>query len=245
MGKTALTALVSRALMRRGVRPLLLIDADPAGGLGLAIGNVPEKTLAGVREELIAAARGADESQKERIADRVDYLTLQALVEGDGYSFLAMGRSNEKGCYCPVNAILRESVAFLAEPFALVLIDAEAGLEQINRQVMRGVDRVVAVTDGSARGENTLNQIVQMAGSDRVSVVYNRTDAPGKSAAPFLGAIPDDEALSRFDREGRSLWELDRDNAAAAAVERIVERLIGIVGNDTSAHGWKDAASGD
>jgi len=61
VGKTVFSALFARALKTAGVKPLLLIDADPAGGLVSAIGERVENTLAGVREKLIASARQADE----------------------------------------------------------------------------------------------------------------------------------------------------------------------------------------
>jgi CO dehydrogenase maturation factor len=229
VGKTAVSALVSRALIEAGRRPLLLIDADPVGGLTAAIGERAVKTLGMVREQIIAAARHGDERHKARLADELDYLVLEALLERDDYALLAMGRKTEKGCFCPVNTLLRDAIDTLVQPFAAVLIDAEAGIEQINRQVTRRVSQAVVVTDGSSRSRHTLDLIAAMVGPERVAVVANRT-GPGAGPLhlghiPLLGAIPEDETLRQFDREGRPLWELPADNAAVGAAREVVSGL--------------------
>ena len=227
VGKTAVSALVARALLDAGVKPLLLIDADPVGGLCSAVGEQPAKTLARARAEVIAAARGADDAAKDRLAQSLDYYVMEALHECEGYAILAMGQSEERGCFCPANALLREAIDLLAEPFGAVLIDAEAGVEQIRREVTRRVTRVLGVTDGSARGAETLRQIAAMVGPERIGVVCNRgggaDSVPGGMA--LAGAIPEDETLRQYDREGRTLWELPEGNAALEAVRTLVEGL--------------------
>ena len=50
VGKTVFSALLARALAAAGVQPLLLVDADPVGGLTSAIGERAVETLSGVRE---------------------------------------------------------------------------------------------------------------------------------------------------------------------------------------------------
>ena len=71
-GKTVFTALFARALKAAGVRPLLLIDADPAGGLVSAIGEKVENTLAGGRDKLIASARKADNNTHHDLGQQLD-----------------------------------------------------------------------------------------------------------------------------------------------------------------------------
>lgn len=229
VGKTACSALLSRVLLDAGVRPLLLIDADPVGGLASAIGERAVKTLAGVREHLIATARSADEAEKSRLAVDLDYLVMEALLERDGYSLFAMGHTQEKGCYCPVNTLLRQAINLIVDPFAAVLIDAEAGIEQINRQVTQRVSRIVVVTDGSFRSGDTLRVIAGMVEKVRVSVVANRCrEIPAEDlpeGVELVGSIPEDDALSRFDRQGRPLWDLPPENPAVEAARGIAAAL--------------------
>jgi CO dehydrogenase maturation factor len=230
VGKTVVSALLAGIFLARKITPLLLVDADPAGGLVSAIGERAAKTLAGVREALIASARGGRETEKERLARDLDYLVMEALLERGPYSLLAMGRMEEKGCYCPANALLREAIDLLVEPFSCVLIDAEAGLEQINRQVTRRVTRVIAVSDGSKRSAETIAHIAGMIGGDRMAMVANRVPAAPlagpEAGVKSLGAIPEDPMVRDFDRAGRSLWELPPDNPALAAAQRIADRIL-------------------
>jgi CO dehydrogenase maturation factor len=228
VGKTVFCALFAKALRHSGVQPLLLIDADPAGGLVSAIGEKVENTLAGVREKLIASAKGADENTKIELAQQMDYFVLQTLLERSDYSLLAMGRSREKGCFCPANALLREAIDFLSEPFAAVLIDAEAGLEQIQRRVTRNVTQIIVIDDGSKRSADTMDYISEIMGPTKLAAVRNRvrqdTQKP-QNAPALLGSIPEDDTLRQFDSAGTSLWELPVDNPAYMAVKKIASKL--------------------
>ncbi len=232
VGKTVVCALLSRALRDDGGRdPFLLIDADPVGGLTAAIGESDVRTLGDVREDLIASVRDSDEAARKRVADDLDYRVLEALVERDGWGLFSMGRKLEKGCFCPVNSLLRSAIDVLSEPFAAVLIDAEAGIEQINRQVTRRVNRSLVVIDGSARSIGTLELITDLLGAERVAAVLNRHrdgDPLPDLNVELYGAIPEDDTLRRFDREARPLWELPADNPALAAA-REVARAAGLV----------------
>jgi len=228
VGKTAFSALLARVFLEQETKPLLLIDADPAGGLVSAIGEGNTTTLADVRERLIASARQANDTRKTELAHQLDYMVMEALLERDDYALLAMGRSEEKGCYCPVNTLLRDAIDLLAAPFAAVLIDAEAGLEQIQRQVTRNVSHVVAISDGSQRGDDTIGYIAELVGMDRLFVVANRCDLDDlniEKTIKILGALPEDEDLKIFDRKGKPLWDLPADNPALAALREIATGL--------------------
>ena len=226
VGKTVFSTLLSRTLIDANIRPLLLIDADPMGGLTAAIGEGPVHSLAGIRDRIIASARKRETAD---VASQLEYLLLEALVERDYYSLLAMGRSEEKGCFCPANDLLRDSIDLLVSKFSVVLIDAEAGIEQISRDVTRHVTGIVCIVDGSRRSTDTVRQIVKMVSPTKVSVVGNRLTAKEMSQLPgdleLLGAIPENGALRQFDREGRSLWELPADNEAVLAARGIAQAL--------------------
>lgn len=228
VGKTVFCALFARALRNSGVQPLLLIDADPGGGLVSAIGEKVENTLASVREKLIASAKGADENTKIELAQQMDYFVLQTLVERSDYSLLAMGHSMEKGCFCPANALLREAIDFLSDPFAAVLIDAEAGLEQIQRRVTRNVTQIIVIDDGSKRSADTMDYISELIGPTKLAAVLNRVQQKIQKPSytyDILGSIPEDVILRQFDRDGKSLWELPADNPAYVAVKKIASKL--------------------
>lgn len=230
VGKTALSAMLARELLDAGNQPLLLIDADPAGGLVSTLGERAAKTLAEVRAEVIALARKMNDDAKLALADQVDYLLLEALAERGDHALLPMGLSKEKGCFCPVNKLLRSSIEYLINDFAAILIDAEAGIEQINRQVTERVSHILVVVDGSVRSLETLHLIEKALPGANLAVVANRLPAFTAEAlasrAPLLGVIPDDPLLGAFDREGRSLWELPPESPARRAVADVARRLL-------------------
>jgi len=229
VGKTVFSALFSRVLIEQGLTPLLLVDADPVGGLTSAIGEKAVNTLAGVRDRFIGEARKGDKANLAQAADLLDYFVLNALVERKGYALLAMGRNEEKGCFCPANKLLKNAIESLISSFAGVLIDAEAGIEQINRDVTGRVTRVIVMVDASQRSMDTLNMIVRMLGASQIKVVANRVLEDVVLELPegveLLGNIPENDELKQFDRDGRTLWQLPADNEAKRSVRKIVSAL--------------------
>lgn len=229
VGKTVLSALLARTLIEGGHSPLLLVDADPVGGLALAIDAPPARTLADVRTKVIDALSRESEP-RDWVSRRLDYLVLEALEERENYAMLAIGRTSESGCFCPLNQLLRQALDLLIDPFEVVLVDAEAGVEQITREVTRRVTRIIVLVDGSYRSTSTLGQITELAEGITVSAIGNRLDEPGEvgslpEGVDLLGLIPEDGQVRSFDRQGRSLWELPSDNPTLAAVRRIAAKL--------------------
>lgn len=242
VGKTALTTLFTRALRNNpAVGRLLVVDADPALGLLYALNVDTSKTIGAVRDKVLAAAEAGTAGEKAAVADELDYLITNTLKEEDGYAFLAMGHMNAKGCFCSVNDLLRDALGKLVDEFDTILIDGEAGLEQINRQVVDRVDTLVLVTDSSYRGVQTVHHIEGMVkdGSvpacGKVGVVFNRiqnddrTEEDFKAAVglPVFGVVPYDPVLGRCDTEGKSLLAMSED---AASVKAVKKALAGIMG---------------
>ena len=243
-GKTALTALIARALAESRSRPrLLVVDADPAMGLHQALGVEPGRNLGEVREEVLAVARGAEREAKIDLARRLDYLVFSTLRELDGFVLLAMGRTDARGCFCPVNELLRDAIDMLSRSFEVIIIDGEAGLEQINRQVVRRLDTLLIVSDSSARGLNAAVDIERLVRSgamecSRVDVVLNRVRDDGsrlRASAEALGLrvaalVPEDAVLSACDLAGDPLTRLPGDSPAMRAVRELAGRLLEGVG---------------
>ena len=126
---------------------------------------------------------------------------MQALVERTDYSLLAMGRSREKGCFCPANTLLREAIDFLSDPFAAILIDAEAGLEQIQRRVTRNVTQIIAISDGSQRSRDIIKYMSEMVGHQKLVAVTNRVQQNTQNrpySCELLGSIPEDDILRQL-----------------------------------------------
>lgn len=241
VGKTAFTAMMTKALLEsERAGKLLVIDADPALGLPNTLGITVERTIGQVRESIIDTASHGTGEDKSDIAGRLDYMVLEALVETDNLALLAMGRTETKGCFCPVNNILRESITVLSNMFDTIVIDGEAGLEQINRQVVSHVDILIILTDTSSRGRQTVGHIKKLVVDEhvidcrKIGVVFNRVQ--GDEALLFqsvknigidvFGFIPQDENIVSYDLVGRPLSNLPSESPALSAVRSIVEKYV-------------------
>jgi len=241
VGKTAVTALMTKILVRSGSGlKLLAIDADPAMGLPNTLGVSVKRNMGEVRDEIIRTARTAKKERKIELADMLDYMVFEALTELEGYSLIAMGRSEAEGCFCPVNDLLRGAIEDLSKSFDILLIDGEAGLEQINRKVIRNIDTLIAVTDLSARGfqvADTIKRIAQtrsVVRCKRLGLVINRVKGGDeeqirKSAQQIgletLACIPEDENIARYDLIGKPIFDIEDNSPGVVAVREIVERL--------------------
>lgn len=240
VGKTAITTLMTRAL--KGCPEagrLLVVDADPALGLLYALGVDTDKTIGAIRDRVLTAAEAGTAGERAEVADELDYLIMNALKEEKDYSFLAMGHMNAKGCFCSVNDLLRDALAKLVDEFDTILIDGEAGLEQINRQVVDRVNSLVLVTDSSYRGVQTVHHIEGLVkdGSvpacDKIGVVFNRIQGDERTEAelqqavglPVFGVVPYDPTLAKLDSEGKSLLEMPEESLSVRAVNRVITAL--------------------
>jgi len=239
-GKTAVAAMMAGAVIRADPSArMLLIDADPAGGLGQAVGVEARKTVGEVRESVIAQARKKDTALKKKIANEIDYYIMEALEERPGFSLLAMGRGEAVGCFCPVNTLLREAVEELAGNYGRIIIDGEAGIEQIMRQVMKSVDTLLVISDLSARGLNTaalIKNLVRNKGvlsSPETLLVVNRVvdvasakrmlKARGFTAAAL---IPEDPLVRERDAASLPLMEMPPDAPSMKAAAALSKRLF-------------------
>jgi CO dehydrogenase maturation factor len=240
-GKTVSIALMARALADApGRGRLLLIDADPAMGLLSALGVSVGRTMGQVREEIIKTARGGRQEEKARLAEMIDYMAFEALSETDEFAVMAMGRTETLGCYCPVNTLLRGAIETLSKSFDTILIDGEAGLEQINRQVVRQLHTLLIVSDPSSRGLETAAMIRKMVEVDKLmqcrklGLVLNRVrgneallrEAAQKFGLSVFGMIPFDEAVAEYDLVGKPVIELPADSPAVVAYREIVEKHV-------------------
>jgi CO dehydrogenase maturation factor len=240
-GKTAFTAMMRKALLQSGkAGKLLLIDADPALGLPIALGVDVRRTMGQVREEIIETARKGKQEEKVRLVDMLDYMALEALTELEDFALLAMGRTETLGCFCPVNDLLKGTIGTLSQSFDTILIDGEAGIEQLNRQVMSRVDILIALSDATSRGIQTAALIKKMVRDDRViacdriGLVFNRVQGNEeilKRAArdiglDLFGLIPHDDNVAYHDLIGKPLTDLSDATPGYAAVCQIVQNHI-------------------
>jgi CO dehydrogenase maturation factor len=234
VGKTALSAVIVKVLKEIPANRVLAIDADPAVGLSTSLGIRVRKTVDDIRNDLIGGVRDDKWGNKEDMVSRLDYEMFSALEERDNLALLAIGRPEKEGCYCQVNRILKDIIASIADNFDYVIIDGEAGIEQVNRRVMEKVTHLILVSDASAKGLNVAKSIKEVSDTaidyDTVGLIVNRLHNEKEAAGLLtlselscLGWIPEDDTIRTFDIEGKSILEIPDCPAVRASKDCLDE----------------------
>ncbi len=234
-GKTMLSALMVRLLVREKKARVLAIDADSSVSLSYALGIQVGKTLSEVRTDII------DKSsvRKDVMSRHVQEVIKDILEHGDGFDLLVMGRSEGPGCYCGINDMLRYGIESLSKEYDFTIVDGEAGPEQINRRVLQSLDVLVILTDTSQRSFQTASVIQGIAtggGAAKLGqkgLVINRlrgNDGLIKEAAQKLGLevfgyIPEDESITTYDLVGKPIIDLPDSSPSIEAVRGILKRI--------------------
>jgi CO dehydrogenase maturation factor len=228
VGKTSVSAAMVRLLAERyGGSRILAIDADPAVGLAAALGVRVSKTLDDIRVRIAESAEKGETREAVELLGEARFQILDALAEERGFAFLAIGRPETAGCYCAINNYLKEVITLLAAEFDYVVIDGEAGVEQINRRVMEKVSHLLLVSDQSRRGVQVLLTIHQVARGmviyDKCGAVINRITNPDLDVSlegiDILARIPADGAYAENDILGKSVFDLSAQSPVLAGAE--------------------------
>ncbi len=235
VGKTSLAAVIVKLLVERYPdKKILAIDADPAVGLSTALGIEYHKTVDDVRKEAIAASEDGKNAVVE-VLGNASYSIEEAMVRQNGFTFIAIGRPEASGCYCKINTYLKDVIATISSHFDYVVIDGEAGIEQINRRVMEKVTHLILVSDQSKKGQQVVKTIKSVADDlvmyEKIGVIMNRLSAPAMEETyqfdgmPVLSKIPSDEELARYDMEGENIFFLSDDAKIVKGAEEALEKL--------------------
>ena len=236
VGKTSISSAFVRLLTETYPDArILAIDADPAVGLSTALGVEVRQTLDDIRKSIIASVEDGAPREAIELLSEARYRIFETMVEENAFSFLAIGRPESAGCYCKVNAYLKEVINLLSRDFDYVVIDGEAGIEQINRRVMEKVTHLVLITDPSRKGTQVIDTIKKVADElvmyDRCGAIVNRVTDP--TLVPYiriegtevLSYIASDNAHAANDIQGRSVFDLPADAPVMAGAREALIKL--------------------
>ena len=238
VGKTSISAAIVKLLVQAYPdKKILAIDADPAVGLSTALGIDVKMTIDDIRKEIVETVEDGQTKAAIELLGDARYKIFDALVETDGFAFIAVGRPESAGCYCKINTYLKEVISILSNEFDYVVIDGEAGIEQINRRVMEKVTHLLLITDASKKGTQVISTIKSVADElvmyKKIGAIVNRI--PDESVIPHidtngipvLSYIPTDSNLAIYDIEGKNITKLpDDSNVVEGAKNALVEMEI-------------------
>lgn len=246
VGKTSISAMITKMYSENPKNRVLAIDADPAVGLSFPLGIQVKKTVDDIRNTLILRIKNGENTEKQTLLRQLDYELFDAMEEKDNLSFLAIGRPEGDGCYCQVNHLLKDIIKEVSGNFDFVIIDGEAGVEQISRRVMEMVTHLLLVTDASLKGRHVASTIAGVANRsctfEKVGLLLNRIHHSDNVKSflpsielPVIGVVPEDNIIRTFDREGRKFFDMPRcdpvivlENAMSSFGIRTIEHQISV-----------------
>ncbi len=218
---------------------MLAVDADPNTCLDAVLGVKAENTIGRVREESKQAAReGIPVGIPKQ--DLLNLKIAESLVEAEDFDLIAMGRPEGPGCYCYANNVLKDALQRLSAQYPYVVLDNEAGLENLSRRIVQKVDLLVMVADPSARGLETVRRLYSLALEmeirfDTLAIVVNRLrkdslpdqaeELRTETGADFMIGLPDDEELASIAESGKSLESVSSANRVASAIDGFLSEL--------------------
>jgi CO dehydrogenase maturation factor len=250
VGKTTITTLLVKTLLRHTKHSLLVVDADPVmnlpGMLGIHVVKTVGDAATQLRKSIDAGSLPPNASKRDILEGEVQ----GAVVEGDRFDFLAMGRTEGEGCYCYVNNILTHILDTLTSNYDITLLDMSAGLEHFSRRTDRNVDVLLIVIDPSRMAFEAAVRIRDLAREVHIAfkqiwVVANRFPASfikqgaddlrrrlDEAGLQLVGIVPADDRLAEFNLQGKPLLELPDSHPSAQAVATIAKQ-VGLLGDET------------
>ena len=236
VGKTSVSATIVKLLVDAFPdKKILAIDADPAVGLATALGVEVEATIDDIRKQIVETVENGQTKAAIELLGEARFKIFDALVETDGFAFIAVGRPESSGCYCKINAYLKEVINILSNEFDYVVVDGEAGIEQINRRVMEKVTHLLLVTDASKKGTQVIQTIKKVADElvmyQKTGVIVNRI--PDESVIPLINTgnipvlsyIPTDKNLAIYDIEGKNIINLPDNSNVVEGTKKALKEL--------------------
>jgi CO dehydrogenase maturation factor len=236
VGKTTLAGLFVRNLVELGKKPVLAIDADPNSCLADMLGVKVPFSIGAARETM------RDEADEQKISkhELLRMKIAQGLVESAGFDMISMGRPEGPGCYCYANGVLKAAIGELSRNYPYVVLDNEAGLENLSRRIVQFVDALVLVSDASNAGMSTLERLYSLAREMGVKyrklvILVNRTrdgrlpeSASGireRTSAYKMIALPYDEEIAALAEESKPVWDVPADNNIYRTIHDLLDEL--------------------
>lgn len=236
VGKTSISATIVKLLVAKYPdKKILAIDADPAVGLSTALGIDVKLTIDDIRKEIVETVEDGQTKAAIELLGDARYKIFDALVETDGFAFIAVGRPESAGCYCKINSYLKEVISLISNDFDYVVIDGEAGIEQINRRVMEKVTHLLLISDASKKGTQVINTIKSVADElvmyEKLGAIINRL--PDESVIPYidtkgipvLSYIQNDSNLAVYDIEGKNIAKLPDESNIVEGVKTALQKI--------------------
>jgi CO dehydrogenase maturation factor len=237
-GKTSLTCLIIRYIIKHNLGNILAVDADPNSNLAEGLGLEVNQTVGRILNEFQGEKLGIPAGMTKEAY--LEYQLNLAVSESKGIDLITMGRGEGPECYCYPNVVIRKLIDDWSKNYNYVVMDNEAGMEHLSRRTTQNIDELFLVSDHSVKGLRAVARIRDLVKElklvvKRESVVINLV--PG-SVDPLLtqemerlgivaaAKLPVDEEVKRFDLEQKPIFNLPESSGAVVAVNELMGRLL-------------------
>jgi CO dehydrogenase maturation factor len=237
-GKTSVTSLVIRYLLKNNLGTVLAVDADPNSNLAENLGLEVRQTVGRILNQF-----QGDKLKIPAGMTKEAYLEYQlngAISESKNLDLITMGRGEGPECYCYPNVVIRKLIDDWAKNYAFVVMDNEAGMEHLSRRTTQNIDDLLMVSDHSVKGLRAVARVRDLVAElklvvKRQSVIINMV--PG-GIDPLLeeemarlgitpaAVIPVDGEMRQYDLKQKPLFELPDKSIAVKAVGGLMEKIL-------------------
>lgn len=236
VGKTTITGMLIKYMVKNGKSPILAVDADSNFNLNEVLGLKVTDTLGNAREEMKKGDVPNGMTKDIFISMRLE----EAVIETGDYDLIVMGQPEGTGCYCAANTLLLNCLERLSDNYPYIVMDNEAGMEHISRLTTRNVDVLIIVADASRRGLQAAFRINKLAAELNIGVAKSylilnqvKNSVPDdiltlikENGLEFAGMVPEDDEVYEFDSSGKPTIELPEDNKALQAAFKIFDSIL-------------------
>jgi CO dehydrogenase maturation factor len=241
-GKTSVTSLVIRYILKNNLGTVLAVDADPNSNLAENLGLEVRQTVGRILNEFQGEKMNIPAGMTKEAY--LEYQLNGAISEGKKLDLITMGRGEGPECYCYPNVVIRKLIDDWAKNYTYVVMDNEAGMEHLSRRTTQNIDEMLLVSDHSVKGLRAIARIRDLIKElklviKRESIIINQV--PGE-IDPLLKqemerlvinpavVIPADDDVGQYDLEQKPLFNLPDTSRAVEAVNGLMERLFSKTG---------------
>ncbi len=236
VGKSTFSALCAKHLSPAP----LLIDADPDQSLAQLLGvDLAAEDVSSISDILceLQDSKQHRELSAMPLGEKIEYLlNLSCLYESPRFDMITLGVKWTRGCYCAPNDVLQGILPTISRTYAFTIVDSPAGLEHVNRRLIKDVDDIFVMIDPSAKSVRNAQRLTEIA--ETIGVTYRNlylvgnhrftaemeerlTDLDGMT---YAGRVERDDQVEQFDWDGRSLLDLPDDSPANRSVAEILTK---------------------
>ncbi|MFH1283759.1 MAG: AAA family ATPase [bacterium] len=240
-GKTTLTALFLKYMLKNSSKPVLVIDADPNSCLGDLLALNIESTVGNVRHELMQKKKDLSSTSISKV-DYCEYAINSTIIESTGFDIITMGKPDGPGCYCYVNNIVKMMIEKMQKHYEFIIVDCEAGLEHFSRKTIGNMNIAFIISDLSKKG--ILTGVRQGAIMNELDIKTEKNfiiinDIEGEKVDPYIdyihktcgdtlnfaGTVRHDRNIEEYEFISKSLLDLPENSASCQDMKEIVEKI--------------------